>query len=112
MQPTDVQVERSLDYLRTTAQTRREALEAALHQARNGPEPGLGPDAPEHSGSADPDVARAELPPGLLEQIEQSPDVRDDRLAEARSRFNAGDQPDADTLAARMVGRLVCDRLR
>lgn len=86
MQPTEVQVERSLEDLRTTGQIERSVVEAELRLA--------------------------DLPEGLLERIEQAPDVRDDRLAEARSRFNAGDQPDADTLAARMVGRLVCDRLR
>lgn len=53
-----------------------------------------------------------EVPDGLLEQLEATPPVRPDRLAEARARLAVGDQPDADTLAKRMVGRLVCDRLR
>ena len=38
--------------------------------------------------------------------------VRDDRLAEARERLETGEHPSADDLAGRMVGRLVCDRLR
>lgn len=110
MQPTDVQVERSLDYLRTTAQTRRDELAAALAEARG---EDAAPAVPHPPVPVDGhDLAVADLPPGLIERIEQSPNVRDDRLAEARSRFDAGDQPDADTLAARMVGRLVCDRLR
>ncbi len=95
MQPTDRQVEASLDYLRTTAQTRRDALAALVAEARSEPT----------------DEGRAELPEGILERIRQAPDLRSDRLAEARQRVAAGDQPDADALAARMVGRLVCDRL-
>jgi len=94
MQPTDVQVERSLDYLRTTAEIRQNELAAVLDAGRGA------------------ELTVADLPPGLVERIEQAPDVRHDRLAEARTRFAAGEQPDADTLAARMVGRLVCDRLR
>ena len=41
-----------------------------------------------------------------------SPAIRDDRMAEARQRLEAGEQPSAEDLAQRMVGRLVCDRLR
>ncbi len=42
----------------------------------------------------------------------RSPAIRDDRLAEVRLRLEAGEQPSAEDLAQRMVGRLVCDRLR
>ncbi|HVN50313.1 MAG TPA: hypothetical protein VMT43_02715 [Acidimicrobiales bacterium] len=53
-----------------------------------------------------------EVPEGLVERLAEAPAVRDDRLAEARERLETGDQPSADDLAGRMVGRLVCDRLR
>ncbi len=94
MQPTNAQVERSLDYLRTTAEVRQQDLTEALDVAQGD------------------ELTMADLPAGLLERIEQAPDVRNERIAEAQARFAAGEQPDADTLAARMVGRLVCDRLR
>lgn len=58
------------------------------------------------------ELVTVELPDGLIERIQQTPGVRLDRLAEARERMAAGDQPTADDLANRMVGRLVCDRLR
>jgi hypothetical protein len=38
--------------------------------------------------------------------------MRDERLARARRRLATGEQPTAEALAQRMVGRLVCDRLR
>ncbi len=52
------------------------------------------------------------VPEGLVERLAEAPAVRDDRLAEARERLETGDRPTADDLAGRMVGRLVCDRLR
>jgi hypothetical protein len=52
------------------------------------------------------------LPEGLVERLAGAPAVRDDRLAEARERLETGAQPTSDDLAGRMVGRLVCDRLR
>ena len=87
MQPTNTQVERSLA-----------ALEA----------PGIDPDL----RGAESELRIGDLPDGLVQRIADSPGVRPDRLAEARERMAAGDQPDADELADRMVGRLVCDRLR
>jgi predicted amidophosphoribosyltransferase len=57
-------------------------------------------------------AAADEVPAGLVEQLAGAPSVRDDRLAEARERLETGEQPTADDLAGRMVGRLVCDRLR
>jgi hypothetical protein len=84
MQPTDLQVERSLAALRLGGIDER------------GGGPGSSPD----------------MPPGLVEELAATPPVRPDRLAEARQRLEVGEQPDADALAARMVGRLVCDRLR
>ena len=125
MQPTDAQVERSLDYLRTTAQTRRESMHAALLEARRQVSSPAASSTTDADGAGDADVAgfasvdaapavltRTDLPDGLMERIESAPWVRDERLAEARQRYYEGSQPDADALAARMVGRLVCDRLR
>ena len=59
-----------------------------------------------------PTTSPAACPAGLVEQLMGSPAIRDDRLAEARQRLEAGEQPTAEDLAQRMVGRLVCDRLR
>jgi hypothetical protein len=53
-----------------------------------------------------------ELPDGLVEQITGSPSIRDGRIEEARRRLESGEKPTAEALAQRMVGRLVCDRLR
>lgn len=52
------------------------------------------------------------LPAGLVEQIERTIDVRPDRLVEARARLELGLDLSPDELADRIVGRLVCDRLR
>ena len=52
------------------------------------------------------------VPAGLVEQLTEASPIRGDRLAEARRRLESGDQPSAEDLAQRMVGRLVCDRLR
>ena len=88
MQPIELQVERSLAVLRGGVD---DLGGLSAH----------GMDRPEGS-----------LPDGLLEQLEATPAVRPDRLAEARQRLAEGAQPDADELATKMVGRLVCDRLR
>ena len=86
MQPTDIQVQRSLAALREDG----------------------GPLLPEDEH----ELVTEQLPSGLVERIESSPAVRPDRLAEARLRLETGEVPTADDLANRMVGRLVCDRLR
>ncbi len=57
-------------------------------------------------------VATNPVPEGLIEQLAGLPPIRDERLARARHRLEAGEQPTAEALAQRMVGRLVCDRLR
>jgi hypothetical protein len=57
-------------------------------------------------------TAADDVPEGLVERLAVTPAVRDDRLAEACERLETGEQPSADDLAGRMVGRLVCDRLR
>ncbi len=88
MQPTQVQVERSL-----------EALRGGYTEA---PAP----------VAADPERRIEDVPAAVFEVLAESPPVRVDRLEQARQRLEAGEQPTADDLARRMVGRLVCDRLR
>ena len=58
------------------------------------------------------DAQAGDVPAGLVERLTESSPIRDDRLAEVRRRMARGDQPSAEALAQRMVGRLVCDRLR
>lgn len=93
MQPTDVQVERT--------------LAALQHPTPDATEPrggsGGGRDARDH--------VLGDLPEGLLQDIEDAPSLRTDRLAEARDRLATGCTPTSDELANRIVGRLVCDRL-
>lgn len=94
MQPTEIQVRRSLAALR----------EAACF-----------PDAPDdrRSRAAGTRVVDApEVPAEVFERLRGEPAVRPDRLAEARRRLAVGDVPSDEALAERMVGRLVCDRLR
>jgi hypothetical protein len=93
VQPTNMQVERSLAALRLAAPAGSAVPAGALVADR-------------HGAGAD------DLPDGLLERLERAPRVRPERLEEARERMAAGDEPSADDLADRMVGRLVCDRLR
>ena len=88
MQPTNTQVERSLAALRHGAPADGEPI------------------------AREQEMRTADLPEGLVERIQDTPGVRLDRLAEARERMASGDEPTADDLADRMVGRLVCDRLR
>ncbi len=61
---------------------------------------------------AAPDAPVESLPAGLVERLTGSSAIRTDRLEEARRRLESGEQPSAEALAQRMVGRLVCDRLR
>ncbi|MBI2704234.1 MAG: hypothetical protein HYX32_02925 [Actinobacteria bacterium] len=90
MQPTDTQVQRSLAALRDD-EAPHDRFD--LHEA-------------------DQELTTEQLPSGLVEQLERTPAVRPERLAEARLRLATGEVPTADDLASRMVGRLVCDRLR
>ena len=83
MQPTDRQVERSLEALRSGGDDR--AAATAIH---------------------------VDVPEGLLDLLHSSPPVRLDRMANAKMRRVGGRQPTDDDLARRLVGRLVCDRLR
>ena len=94
MQPTDVQVARTLAALEDGI---------ALHQGAV------------VSGRIPRDTLElmlGELPEGLMAGLEEDDSVRPDRLAEARARIAQGDEPSSDELADRIVGRLVCDRLR
>jgi hypothetical protein len=84
MQVTEAQVQRSIEALTT---------DAGSH-----PSPG--------------ELRLGDVPVGLVEALTESSPIRDDRLAEVRRRLALGDQPSAEALAQRMVGRLVCDRLR
>lgn len=95
MQPTNRQVERSLAALLAD-----DGADAALVD-------GASPDA-----TVAPRADRREVPDGVLEAIQALPAVRTDRLDDARSLVDAGSYPDADLLAQKMVGRIVCDRLR
>lgn len=85
MQPTEIQVERSLQALQSETEV------GAAH--------GHG------SGEGD-------LPVGLVELLAEAPAVRLDRVVDARMRMESEEQPSADDLARRVVGRIVCDRLR
>ena len=69
-------------------------------------------ESPAETATSTTAVDADDLPEGLVERLAGAPVVRDDRLAEACERLETGDQPSADDLADRMVGRLVCDRLR
>lgn len=85
MQPTDVQVQASIDALRKRSQV-----------------------PPETARRRDP----ASVPVGLLDTLGAVPAVREDRVAAARRRLEEGSIPSDQDLAGRMVGRIVCDRLR
>lgn len=84
MQPTEVQVQRSLAALR----------------------------AGDVSSEAAAGTALAEVPAAVHEVLASAPDVRSERLEAARRRLDGGLAPTDEELAGRMVGRIVCDRLR
>jgi hypothetical protein len=96
MQPTRTQVEQSL---------------AALAEGTGHPDQASGV----RSAATDPArvaVAIESLPDGLLAELEQTIDIRPDRLDRAREHLAHLDELSASELADRIVGRLVCDRLR
>lgn len=90
MQPTNTQVEKTL-----------EALQAGL---------------PTDAGGRIPrdtlEIVLSELPDGLLDELRDGEAVRPERLAEAEARLQGGALPSDEDLAGRIVGRFVCDRLR
>jgi hypothetical protein len=88
VQPTHIQVEKCLH-----------ALQVGEHDAPGTPAPvGL--------------AGTAVVPAGLVDALAGAPAIRDERLADVRQRMIGGANPSADDLAERMVGRLVCDRIR
>jgi hypothetical protein len=87
VQPTEIQVQRSLAALREAAEP-------------------IG-DSGEHE-----DVSPDGLPDGLVELLSTAPAIRLERMVDARRRLDGGSQPSDEDLADRLVGRLVCDRLR
>jgi len=93
MQPTDVQVQRTLAALEV------DPADHGVSKAGRIPRDTL-------------EILLSELPTGLLEDLEVKPSVRSEHLERARSRLAHGDSPSDDELAGLIVGRLVCDRLR
>jgi hypothetical protein len=93
MQPTDVQVQRTLAALEV------DPADPGASMAGRIPRDTL-------------ELLLSELPVGLLAELEGKSPVRSERLERARSRLADGTSPSDDELAGRIVGRLVCDRLR
>jgi hypothetical protein len=87
MQPSTLQVERCLKVLRTAT-------------AKGGEPPMLTIAVVDH------------VPLEVLRRLTRVPALRLERLEQARQRLIAGDGPSAEDIADRLVGRLVCDRLR
>lgn len=87
MQPTEQQVQRSLEALRTD--------DSCCVGGDDGIENRLD-----------------EVPTEVFRLLAQAPTVRADRLERARQWLDSGQTPSAEALAGLMVGRLVCDRLR
>ncbi len=56
--------------------------------------------------------AAVDIPAAVSRRLASVPPVRPDRVAAARARLAGGDAPTADEVAGKLVGRLVCDRLR
>src|SRR4051794_2808666 len=106
MQVTELQVQRSLDAL--TEQNTTTVVSARVPQGV-----GTSTDTIVADGDTpDGDSSTEDLRQDLVAQLSLLPAVRDDRLAEARRRLETGERPTDEALAHRMVGRLVCDRLR
>jgi hypothetical protein len=93
VQPTDVQVQQSLLAL--------ERSDVADDAVATGDRPGHGSVVPVDG-----------VPVGLVDVLLSGSDVRFDRVADARRRLRSGAAPTDEDLASRVVGRLVCDRLR
>jgi hypothetical protein len=86
MQPTEQQIQRSLEALRTRSAGVSEPTSA--------------------------DVRVELVPPAVALRLRQEPVLRVEHLERARRRLARGDTPSAEALAERMIGRLLCDRLR
>ncbi len=87
MQPTEQQVQRSLEALRTDGACRVGGDDGAVNRLD-------------------------EVPSEVFRLLEQAPTIRAERLERVRKRLASGQVPTAEALAGLMVGRLVCDRLR
>jgi hypothetical protein len=98
MQPSKSQVRQSLAALQSEPVLPRSPEDACTH-----------PDGP---CDRSPRTTLGDLPEGLLAQLEDTVAVRSDRLDHARVWLAHVDEISADDLADRIVGRLVCDRLR
>jgi len=94
MKITDEQIRLALEYLRAP-DTHRSVVR---HQAESEPD-------------SDSDGDLRDLVKRVLDELESLPDVRDDRVAEARTLLE-GDLPGADAVAARLIERLVADQVR
>jgi hypothetical protein len=99
MQVTELQVQRSI-----------EALIDHGHDPERAGDQAVVPSRDSMGGSPDGDARR--LPDGLVALLVESPSIRDDRVEQARRQLEMHPAPTAEALAQRMVGRLVCDRLR
>jgi hypothetical protein len=87
MQPTEQQVQRSLDALRRADARRFVGDDEALQQIED-------------------------VPIEVLRRLDRAPLIRTERTERARRRLESGDGPSAEAIAGCLVGRLVCDRLR
>jgi len=105
MHVTELQVQRSLQALTNEVPGQSSAPDPSAPTLVDSPDEDV-IEADHHGHSVD------ELPDGLVEQLTHSSSIRDGRLDEVRRRLQSGEQPSAEALARRMVGRLVCDRLR
>lgn len=86
MQPTEQQIQCSLEALRT-------------------------PGARAFDPSAA-DIRIEMVPHAVTLRLREEPVLRTEHLERARQRLARGDTPSAEDLAERMIGRLLCDRLR
>jgi hypothetical protein len=97
MQPTEQQVQRSLAALLITG---------APHGATNG-------DNEDQADGLHTELCWLDdVPTEVFTRMREAPALRPDRLEQARRRLECGEAPTAEDLAERMIGRLVCDRLR
>ncbi len=97
MQPTEQQVQRSLAALLLTGAP-QSAVDGCNEDQTNGLHTEL--------------CRLDDVPTEVFARMREAPALRPERLEQARRRLECGDTPTAEDLAERMIGRLVCDRLR
>jgi hypothetical protein len=61
---------------------------------------------------SEPVTGDATVPDAAVDRMARMPAVRADRVAQARAFLDSGDELTSEELADKVVGRLVCDRLR